>query len=324
MRRHRSWWKTATASDQSCRPCPGFEPTLPLDAVVLRGEFYGPFEKFPQPPAGAPVLIVSRWAVPGPGAFRSLAEALAQAPPGASIIEIHDRGPVFVGNLPVLDGRDAFLRGGKGFRLLLAWEPTRPAAKGKSPAVLLGNRRGRLVVEGLDVVVKWTDAQADVPACLFQASAGQLHLRDCTFSLAGKHPHGIFVARLQRLGGAAKELDAEPAQLRLSNCYARGTDLMAIAVEGASADVLIDDSLLVGNHLPLLTVACRDEDDVKVRVVRSTLVTPRTSCVARTYRARVARRSWPRWCGTPSWRAATPLPPQGTSSAWVAARNRAA
>jgi serine/threonine-protein kinase len=259
-----------------------FEPALPLDAGALRSEFYGPFEKFPQPPAGAPVLIVSRWAAAGSGAVRSLAEALQQAPLGVSIIEIHDRGPVFVGNLPTVDGRDIFLRGGPGFRPLLAWEPTRAAAKEKSPAVLLGHRRGQLVVEGLDIVVKWTDAQADVPACLFQTSAGQLHLRDCTFSLAGTHPHGIFVARLQGPdGGVMPDRDTEPALLRLSHCYARGSDLMALAVDGTSADVLIDHSLLVGDRLPLLTVACRDKDDVKMRLVRSTLVTAQNLLLCR-------------------------------------------
>jgi eukaryotic-like serine/threonine-protein kinase len=269
--------KVAEDGDRVGPPAPNlsqlFEPKLPLDAIALRGEFYGPFATFPQPPAGAPVQIVGRWAAGGVGAVRSLAEALAQAPLGPSVIEIHDRGPVFVGNLPILDGRDVFLRGGPGFRPLLAWEPTRLAAKEKSPAVLFGLRRGRLVVEGLDVVVKWTDAQADVPACLFHAAAGQLHLRDCTFSLAGQYPRGIYLARLQRMdGAAAQDRDVEP-QLRLSNCYARGDDLMALAVDGTSADVLIDHSLLVGNHLPLLSVACRDEDDVKMRIVRSTLVT---------------------------------------------------
>jgi serine/threonine protein kinase len=250
-----------------------FEPKLPLDAIALHGEFYGPFERFPQPPAGAPVQIVGRWAAAGAGAVRSLAEALAQAPPGASIIEIHDRGPVFVGNLPILDGRHVFLRGGPGFRPLLAWEPTRLAAKDKTAAVLFGLRRGRLVVEGLDIVAKWTDAQAEAPACLFQAAAGQLHLRDCTISLAGTHPHGIFLASLQRLDGAdGQDLEVEP-QVRLSNCYARGDDMVTIAVEGTGADVLIDHSLLVGNHLPLLSATCRDEDDVKMRIVGSTLVT---------------------------------------------------
>ena len=247
-----------------------FETAQTFDITALRSEFYGPFQTFPQPPPGVPVLVVSRWAAPGAATVRTLAEALTQAPPGVSIIEIHDRGPVFVGNLPSVDGRVIFLRGGPGFRPLLAWEPTRPATKEKSPAVLLGHRRGQLVVDGLDIVVKWTDAQADAPAYLFQAAAGQLHLRDCTFSLAGKHPHGIVVARVQGVDGGAV---TEPALLRLSHCYAHGTDLMAVAVEGANADVLIDDSLLVGNHLPLLTVASGDENDVKVRVVRSTLVT---------------------------------------------------
>src|SRR5205807_9522096 len=35
-----------------------YQPTPPLDVAVLRREFFGPHESFPQPPAGAPVRIV--------------------------------------------------------------------------------------------------------------------------------------------------------------------------------------------------------------------------------------------------------------------------
>lgn len=246
-----------------------YQAAAPLDVAGLRRDFFGPHESFPQPPAGAPVQIVSRGAAPGSGAVRSLAEALAQAPPGASVIEIHDRGPLFVGNLPVLDGRDVFLRGGPGFRPLLAWEPPRTLAKGTAGPVLLAQRRGLLAVEGLDIVVKWMDPQTTGPACLLEAAAGSLHVRDCTFSLSGKHPHGIIMARLQN---ADDPSSPETPRLRVARCYARGADLMALRVDGTSADILIDDSLLVGNHLPLLRMACREADEVKLRIVRSTLV----------------------------------------------------
>ncbi len=254
-------------------------PTLPAllpgaaapDRAALAREFYGPFAEFPRPPEGAPVLVMRRGAAPESGAVRSLAEALALAPPGASVIEVQDRGPIFVGNLPPLEGRDVYLRAAPGYRPLLAWEAPRVADKGRGPPVLLAHRKGRLVVEGFDLVVKWADAQADAPACLFQLAGGELQLRDCTFSLAGKHPHGLLLARL--LGAGVPGTAAPAVRLRLSRCYARGTDLGAFAVQDTSAEVLIDDCVLANSEPPLLRVRCRDDDEVKLRVVRSSLVT---------------------------------------------------
>jgi serine/threonine-protein kinase len=249
-----------------------YQPSLPLDAAVLRREFYGAFDELPRPPASVAELRVSRDATPGPGSYRTLADALANLPAGAAIIEIHDRGPLFISNLPVLTGGDVVLRGAPGYRPLIAWEPAM-AATGKTLPVLLAQERGQLKVEGVDIVVKWTDPQPTGPACLFQLADGELQLRDCTVSLAGKHPHGIIVARAQRpsLAGATGS-----ARLRISRCYARGTDLTALAIDATSADVLIDQTLLAGNVQPLLRVTCRDEDEVKLRVVRSTLVAAQT------------------------------------------------
>jgi serine/threonine-protein kinase len=247
---------------------PLYQPVAPLEA--LRTEYYGSLEPLPAPPSGAPVLRVTRGAASAPAAFRSLAEALAAAPEGSSIIEIHDKGPLFIGTLPAIEGREIHLRAGPGFRPLLAWEPPPSNAKGKSPPVapvMFTQRRCRLTVSGLDIVVKSTDTDAANPACLFQAGAGQLVLRDCTVSLAGKQPHGVILARLARVG----ELD--PVRLRISGCYARGVDFTALAIEGTSAEVLIDHSILAGNAQPLVRAACRDVDEVKLRIVRSTLVT---------------------------------------------------
>lgn len=247
-----------------------YQPPVPWDAAALRREFYGPLETIPQPPTGAPVLRVSRGSVPGSGWFRSLAEALAAVPEGAAIIEIHDRGPLFIANLPALEHRDIWLRGAAGSRPLLAWEPPRDL-KTKTPATLFAMHGGQLVVDGLDIVGKWTSANAAVPTTLFQATGGRLFLRNCTVSLSGAQPSGIVLARLKRG-------DTDALGLRISGCYARGIDLTALAVDDASADVLIDNSLLAGNAQPLVRVAGRDEDEVTLRIVHSTLVAAR-NCI---------------------------------------------
>src|SRR5262249_43978722 len=142
-------------------------------------------------------------------------------------------------------------------------EPPR-ATKEKTPAVLFNTRGGRLVLDGIDIVGKWTGTYAQVPTTLFQLAGGQLQLRNCTVSLSGAQPQGIVLARLKRG-------DGDPARVRISGCYARGIDLAALAVEDTSADVLIDDSLLAGNTQPLVRAAGRDEDELTLRVVHSTL-----------------------------------------------------
>jgi hypothetical protein len=251
-----------------------FQPAVPWDAATLqalRREFYGPLESVPSPPVGTPVLRVSRGGVPGPGSFRSLAEALAAAPEGASIIEINDRGPLFLRSLPVLAGRDVWLRSAPGMRPVLAWEPPQ-GAKDKTPATLFSLRGGHLIIDGFDIVGKWTSDHAAVPTTLCQVVGGQFTLRSCTVSLAGAQPQGIALARLKRG-------ETESARLHISGCYARGIDLTAVTTEDTAADVLIDHSLIAGNAQPLVRVAGRDEDEVTLRIVHSTLVAAQ-NCVS--------------------------------------------
>jgi serine/threonine-protein kinase len=242
-----------------------YQPVVPLDA--LRNEYAGPLESLPAPPAQAPVLRVSRGAAPGPGAFRSLAQALAAAPEGASIIEIHDKGPLFVSTLPPIEGRQVYIQAAPGVRPLIAWEPPRSMMKAKAAPVMLAQRKALVTVKGVDIVVKSTDPEAATPACLFQAAAGQLVLRDCTVSLAGKQPQGVILARLVRSG------DLDPVRARITGCYARGVDFTAVAIEGTSAEVLIDHSLLAGSAQPMVRALCGELDEVKLRLVRATLVT---------------------------------------------------
>lgn len=244
---------------------------LPVDPIALRKEYLGPYGAFPAWPKDATVVRVSRAAARGPGAARSLGEALSCAEPGkALVIEIHDNGPLLVPALPPLAGCDVTLRAGAGYRPLLAWEPGK--ADAPAPTALLALTGGRLVLDGLDVVARWTDARATKPAALFRVTRGDFFARGCTFSLAGQHPHGLAVVRLQ---GAAKPASGakrpEPARCRLHRCYVRGADLIALALTDAVADILVDESLLVSQHGPLVQIHGGAEE-VTLRLVRSTLV----------------------------------------------------
>ena len=78
-------------------------PSTKVDQAGARTEYYGPFTAFPEIPAKAAVIHVSRLLTPGPTTFRSLSEAFSQAKPDEfTVIEIDDNGPIFVPSLPPL------------------------------------------------------------------------------------------------------------------------------------------------------------------------------------------------------------------------------
>ncbi len=235
-------------------------PPPPEGPARTRADFEGALAAFPPAPAMAVTLRVGRGLTPGPDAFRSLAEACAAAPKGGhTIIEIHDSGPLFEPSIPVVPGRSLTVRGGGGYRPLLAWE----GGAGKFLAV----ESGSLSLENLDVVMKCAGDALDPPPVLFEAIGGDLAARHCTFSIAGKHPRGVQVVRLDGRTATVKG--------RLSGCYLRGA-ATALAVNAAAADVLIDDCLLVGGDVPLLDIAVSNGTPSTLRLVRSTLVAGKT------------------------------------------------
>jgi hypothetical protein len=260
------------------------EPKYPLlyklasfiDGDQLRPEFYGPFTQFPTPEPGAVVFRVGRAAIPGPDSFRSLGEALLAAPLGKpALIEIHDNGPLFEPSVPALADRQIFVRPGPGYRPLIAWdlaaEPAGPSASKQSFLPLTG---GRLVVENLDLVVRWDREPSAEPACFFDVAGGVLFAaRGCTFSVAGRHPAGVILARVQP---AKSDTGKVPAQCRFSRCFARGADLIPLSVGGGDTEILFDGCLLVGRNQPLLQVAGTEGDRTNLRLVRSTLVAGHT------------------------------------------------
>jgi serine/threonine protein kinase len=251
---------------------PLYKPVLPLDVTALAQEFYGPFTTFPDPPADAQLIVVSRVAVPGVASVRSLAEAFAQAPGqgGAAVIEIRDQGPHFLAGLPAQSNRNLWIRGGAGVRPLLAWD-----IGDKTELVALV--KGNLTLDDLDIVVHGTDTNA--PLCLFHVQQGDFQARSCTFSVSGKHSQGVMIARLQGAGPAAaaslvafQDTATSEAKARFTRCYARGQDVILVSTHNTAAEILIDGTLAVGGTQPLVLHSNLEEDSLTVRLVRSTLI----------------------------------------------------
>ncbi|MCI0683830.1 MAG: serine/threonine protein kinase [Gemmataceae bacterium] len=244
-----------------------YEPVLPLDPQALTTEFYGPFTAHLDPPADAKVIVVSRLPLDGTPSVRSLAEAFAQAQAGrAAVIEIRDQGPHYLGALPALTQCRLWIRGGDGVRPLLAWEGT--------GAHLIALTHGALALDNLDVAVALSDKSVPQPIQLCHLDRADFQARACTFSVAGQHPHGMVVASLHGVAAAAPEVGAEP-KARFTRCWARGHDLTLLATDNVAADIMIDGSLVAGAAQPLVRHRNREEDNLTVRIIRSTLVAQR-------------------------------------------------
>jgi serine/threonine-protein kinase len=236
-----------------------------IDRAVLRKDYYGSFAAFPTAPGESPVLRVGRFVELGPGSFRSLAEAAAQTKMDHfSVIEIHDDGPVFASALPPLAQRWLLIRGADGHRPLIVWDLSKKTLDAKSPLVFASLTRGKLILDNLDIVV-W--APADTPATLLNVPASDFYARNCTFSVAGGSGQGItLVRRLQALKDGGK------TQTWLQRCFVRGPELTLLHLLNAANEVLIEDSLVAGYQRPLVQIRGRDEDDIDLHIIRSTLV----------------------------------------------------
>jgi serine/threonine protein kinase len=242
-----------------------YKPAKKPDRSALRKELFQGFGPFPMAQAKAYRFRVSRAATPGPMVFRSLAEALAQVPAVAgweTVIEIADPGPLFEASLPTLENRNVYLRGAEGYRPLLAWDVSAsPPDPKKGQPAFLSLLKSRLVMENIDMVVKWNTEAGPEPACLFELDGSEFQARQCTFTSAGVHPSGVDLVRLEATGAS---------RCRLSGCYARGADLTAFHAPRGGGDILVDHCLLVGTQRPMLDLSCTT--DTTVRVLRSTFL----------------------------------------------------
>ncbi|MCI0456755.1 MAG: hypothetical protein L0Z62_07230, partial [Gemmataceae bacterium] len=241
----------------------------------------GPAEALPS----GPIFRVSRWRRGDDrGSFDSLAAACAAAPLNQeTVIEIHDNGPLFERPVRVI-GRSLVVRAGQGYRPLLAWESgqraegeaekirtLRAEALPAASTALLAVAGGNLTLEDLDIAIKGSDAGQGELASLVQVTGGDVQARGCTFSVAGKHRLGMTGLRLEGI-----RPDGKPCKARLRCCYARGAEFTALEVRAPSAEILLENCLLVGGSQPLVDVLGQNAPPATLRILRSTLVASQT------------------------------------------------
>ncbi|MFQ3593975.1 MAG: serine/threonine-protein kinase, partial [Gemmataceae bacterium] len=214
-----------------------------LDPVALKQEADHPWAK--AEPWSAPIRKVRRVSAE-PGTFRCLADALAA--PGPAIVEIADNGPFF--ELPIdLGEREVWIRAAPGFRPLLIWdlpatmEKRRLNKKTDQPLYFWRGRSGRLLLEGLDVAWQIPETLAESFVVL-DRSAGEVHLRDCTFSSTGKPRERATLLRVVSPDSGSR--------LRLERCHLRMRGVQLLHLDAPAAHVRIDNCLITSSEATLL------------------------------------------------------------------------
>jgi serine/threonine protein kinase len=260
-----------------------YAPRLPIPVERLRQELDATAGGFAVVPQDAPVIRVGRLANGAGATFSSLAAACQAVPAGKlTVIEVHDNGPLYETAVPLSD-RQVVLRAGKGYRPLIVWDAAQAAEERKkaggpmdAPLALFTARGGSLQAEGLAFAVQWPASVLPRADALFRIQDGDLQLRDCTVSIAGKHPEGIRLVRLSSDGTRGADTTPLAHRLRFVRCYARGTPLVGLDLDAPDAQVTIEQCLWAGGPAPLIQCHVGPSHPPTVRVAQSTLLCSRT------------------------------------------------
>ncbi|HZV04132.1 MAG TPA: protein kinase, partial [Gemmataceae bacterium] len=255
-------------------------PTLnrssqPVQAAALRAAIEAPWASVP--PSGPTVELIVGRLPPDPSGktFRSLTAACQAIPVGGTgIIELRDNGPFFDISTFLAD-RSIILRAAAGYHPLLVWDVQRTLEERRRSAdrrdagppgrlVFMEVKHGNLTLQDIHVALKWPDAPSE-NAALLHIEDGDLTLRGCTFSVAGKPRDGLTLARLT----ATKP---ETGRCRFERCYARGAKISVLDMNAPGGQVLFDSCLLVGDDAPLVRVQVAEDRPSRVRAVRSTMI----------------------------------------------------
>jgi serine/threonine protein kinase len=252
-----------------------YRPSKPIDVAALRKEIEAPWAAAP---TSAPTvdLIVGRLPPDGSGkTFPSLAAACKAIPAGATgILELRDNGPFF--DIPVtLADRSLVIRAAKGYQPLLVWDVQRMLdeqrrnrdrrdAGPNNPPVFLNVKHGHLTLEGIHLAFKWPDAPSE-GATVLRVEDGDLTVRGCTFSVAGKPREGVSLARFL-------PVRPEANRCRFERCYARGSKMAVLDAEAPGAQVLFENCLFIGDDAPLLQARIANDRPTQFRAVRSTMI----------------------------------------------------
>ena len=211
-------------------------------------------ELFPPPRTTVPIpgtpVALLRGMQSGVGIFASLEAACKAALTDAAKskkIQIEDNGPLFERAFSITNA-NLEIRPKPPER---QQAPIRPivvieAAADKGKTYFFQTKNTHLVIEGIDFIVDADVLRDSIglnPYALFDIQGGDLTLKNCTFTIRGKHASSVSLVRFH--GSREKE----PPQLTIENCLARGEPLSVVSLQAARADVKLIESLFVGGQM---------------------------------------------------------------------------
>jgi serine/threonine-protein kinase len=261
-----------------------YRPSEPIQAAALRREIEAPWAT--TPPLGPTVELTVGRLPPDPAGktYRSLAAACKAIPAGGTgIIELRDNGPFF--DLPAaLADRNLVLRAAAGFHPLLIWDVQRTLDERRhssdggdaGPLVFLDVKHGNMTMQDIHMAFKWPDTSSQ-GAAVIRVEDGDLTMRGCTFSIAGKPRDGLTLVRISDSQSPSSSPGTggnkgSGRRCRFERCYARGAKMSVLDTTAPGATVLFDNCLLVGDDVPLLRIQVANDPPTRLRAVRSTMI----------------------------------------------------
>jgi serine/threonine protein kinase len=254
------------------------------DRERITQELFPPWPSVAIP--GSPVKLARGVAEERGGVFAAFEAACRSAQSGSSKINIEDSGPFFQRSFSV-NKANLEIRPVYPERQQNPWRPVvvldvlgKKGEKGDS--YLFQAKGSNLVIEGIDFVVNADDLKDSIglnPFAIFEIQSGDLVLRNCTFTILGKHAKSVSIVRFAGLREPDPTRQPERlARLTLEGCFARGEPMTAVTLTSAIADVKIIDSLFVGGQMGTMFELLPPSDSTArpertLRFIRSTFVT---------------------------------------------------
>lgn len=198
--------------------------------------------------APAPVLEVRRGSGGGNRERLASLRAALDAPTGT--VELSDSGPHFEQDLRI-NGSDRRIRAADGQRaIIVVEEPTLASVKTR-PALLVLEKKGQVVLEGIDLVIPASALEASQTA-VFVSAGTNLTLRDCTITVDGRigRPVALF-----QLGLDAPSIAGGPTRIRLERSLIRCSDLSAFKTVDGDARIELVESMILSENAPSFVFA---------------------------------------------------------------------
>jgi serine/threonine-protein kinase len=246
---------TAKTDTPTTSTTPETETTPPervsaADRAKLAAELFPPWPTTPIP--GQPVVVARGTQAETGEVFASLQAACRKAQSASKKINIEDTGPFFERAFSVV-GATLEIRAKPDERQQAVARPiiVFDAAADKGKDYFFQAKNSDIVLEGIDFIINADDLKESIGLkgfTIFDIQGGDLFLKDCTFTILGKH-QAMSLVKFHGLRKSDPSRTPEQlARLELNHCVARGEPLTVATLNNGLADVKVIDSLFVAGQ----------------------------------------------------------------------------